>query len=162
MYTQIRGQAYTRRKYMGGVPAMRIAQFDMGNQKGNFGVKLNLLVDERCQIRDTCLEAARIAANRYMSKRVGSMNYHIKIRIYPHNILRENKQATGAGADRVSDGMRHSFGKAVGQAARVQADQRVMSIWVAKSNLVTAKGALRKASMKLPTPCHIEIEDQEA
>lgn len=31
MYREIKGQAYTRREYMGGVPAVRISQFDMGN-----------------------------------------------------------------------------------------------------------------------------------
>ena len=161
MYRQIRGQAYTRREYMGGVPAMRVAQFDMGNQKGKFGVKLNLVADERCQIRDTSLEAARIAANRYLQKRLGTMNYHVKILVYPHNILRENKQATGAGADRVSDGMRHSFGKAIGQAARVQSDQNLIAVWVNKTNLVTAKMGLRKAAQKLPTPCRVEIHEEQ-
>ena len=39
---------------------------------------------------------------------------------YPHHVLRENKQATGAGADRVSQGMRCAFGKNVGTAARVK------------------------------------------
>jgi large subunit ribosomal protein L10e len=29
MYREIRGQAYTRREYMGGVPANRITQFDL-------------------------------------------------------------------------------------------------------------------------------------
>jgi len=34
MYRQVKGQAYTRRKYMGGVPNSRISQFDMGNLRG--------------------------------------------------------------------------------------------------------------------------------
>ena len=81
-----------------------------------------------------------------------------KIRIYPNVVLREDKQATGAGADRVSDGMRKAFGKAVGTAARVNAGQSLMSIRTTKAHFQSAKEALRRASMKLPTPCRIVVE----
>jgi large subunit ribosomal protein L10e len=158
MYRDIRGQSYTKREYMGGVPAMRITQFDLGNINGDFPLTITLKGKESCQIRDNALEAARIAAVRYLNKRAGVINYHLKVNIYPHNVLRENKQATGAGADRVSDGMRKAFGKAVGSAARIEGGQRLISIRTTKPYFVVAKEALRKASMKLPTPCEIVIE----
>ena len=44
MYRQIRGQAYTRREYMGGVPAPRINTFDLGTINGDFPVVLNLRI----------------------------------------------------------------------------------------------------------------------
>jgi len=72
---------------------------------------------------------------------------------YPHQILRENKQATGAGADRVSLGMRQSFGKNVGTAARVQRDQTLVSIQTDPEHYLAARDALRKACCKFPTPC---------
>ena len=159
MYTQIRGQAYTRKEYMGGTPNIRIAQFEMGNAKTKYPLKMHLIAEERCQMRDIALEAARISANRYLQKKLGSMNYHVKLRVFPHNVLRENKQATGAGADRVSDGMRGAFGKAVGLAARVQSGQEIMTISTTKNNFLVAKEAMRKAKMKLPTPCRIDIEE---
>jgi large subunit ribosomal protein L10e len=158
MYRQIKGQAYTRREYMGGVPLSRITQFDLGNIKGDFPVTLSLVAKEHCQIRHTALEAGRIACNRLMSKRAGNMGYHLKVRIFPHNVLRENKQATGAGADRVSQGMRSAFGKTVGTAARVHSGQKLMTIRTTQAQFLTAKRALRKASMKFPTPCHIVVE----
>jgi large subunit ribosomal protein L10e len=158
MYRQIVGQAYTRREYMGGVPLSRITQFDLGNIKGDFPVTLTLIAHERCQIRHTALEAGRIACNRLMSKRAGNMGYHLKVRIYPHNVLRENKQATGAGADRVSQGMRSAFGKTVGTAARVGRGQKLMTIRTTPAQFNNAKKALRKASMKFPTPCSIVVE----
>ena len=158
MYRRITGQAYTRREYMGGVPLSRITQFDLGNIKGDFSVVLTLVTVERCQIRHTALEAGRIAANRMMSKRAGNMGYHLKIRIFPHNVLRENKQATGAGADRVSQGMRSAFGKTVGTAARVHRNQRIMTIRTSAAQFPNAKQALRKAGMKFPTPTYIVIE----
>jgi large subunit ribosomal protein L10e len=157
MYRQIRGQAYTRKEYMGGVPAPRITQFDIGNPNGDFPVEFTLHVKEPCQIRHTALEAARIAANRLLTKKAGANNYYLKIRIYPHIVLRENKLATGAGADRVSSGMRAAFGKAVGTAARVQSGQAIITVRVPASAIASAKEALWSASLKLPTPCYVEV-----
>ncbi|MCK5774210.1 MAG: 50S ribosomal protein L16 [Thermoplasmata archaeon] len=155
MYRQIKGPAYTRREYMGGVPASRITQFMMGNRTEEFPVKFHLIFKEPCQVRHTALEAARISANRYISKMAGALNYRLMVRVYPHHILRENKQATGAGADRVSQGMRNSFGKNVGTAARVKQGQEVMTIMVNERMAEDAKIALRKASQKLPSPVNI-------
>ncbi len=87
------------------------------------------------------------------------VNYRLTIRVYPHNVLRENKQATGAGADRVSQGMRSSWGKIVSVAARVQPNQILMTVETTKQNIEQAKDALRKAGMKLPTPCKINIDE---
>lgn len=161
MYRHSWSQAYTRREYMGGVPLSRIAQFDMGNTKGDFPISISLISKENCQIRHLALEAARIAANRLMVKKAGSLGYHLKILIFPHIVLRENKQATGAGADRVSQGMRKSFGKAVGTAARVRQGQQLITIHTSKAFFQNAKQALRRASMKLPTPCYIIVDKGE-
>jgi large subunit ribosomal protein L10e len=158
MYREIRGQANTRREYMGGVPASRITQFDLGHKKGEFSIMVSLIAKEQCQIRHTALEAARIAANRHMVKKAGNLGYHLKIRVHPHNVLRENKQATGAGADRVSQGMRSAFGKAVSTAARVKSGQKLISIRTSKPHYLTAKSALRRASMKLPTSCTVSLD----
>ena len=157
MYREIRGQAYTRKEYMGGVPQSRISQFDTGDPKGDYDCTLHLISEEQCQIRHIALEAARITTTRYMSKMAGT-RFHLKIRVYPHNVLRENKIAVGAGADRISDGMRAAFGKAVGTAARVKPDQKIISLRTTKDFLSAAKEALRKAGMKIPVPCRIEIE----
>ena len=157
MYRHIKGPAYTRKEYMGGIPAARINQYVMGNKKLDFPLTYHLVLTESCQVRHTALEAARVAANRYIQKKAGSQNYKLVVRIYPHHILRENKQATGAGADRVSQGMRKSFGKNVGTAARVKSGQEVMTISVARNMERDAKLALRKASQKLPSPSHIVV-----
>ena len=158
MYRQIRGQAYCRREYMGGVPANRINTYDLGVPNGDFAVTIELKAKEPCQIRHTSLEAARISANRMLAKNAGATGYHLKIRPYPHHVLRENKLATGAGADRVSSGMRAAFGKAVGTAARVQAGDILMIVRVPIASLNFAKDALWSASIKLPTPTYMHIE----
>ena len=157
MYRRLE-RPYTRRKYMGGVPGSKVVHYDMGNLNTEFPVTLTLVVKEPCQIRHTALEAARITANRYLMSFVGRLNFHLKLRVYPHQVLRENKQATGAGADRVSSGMRHAFGKAVGTAARMDADQKIFSVSTAPSNVPQAKTALKRAGHKLPTPVYIVVD----
>ncbi len=157
MYREVKGKAYTRKEYMGGIPGNRIVQYEMGNKSGDFPLELNLIAKEACQVRHMSLEAARIAANRHIQKKAGISNYHLKIMVYPHHVLRENKIAVGAGADRISDGMRGSFGSLVGTAARVRQGQTIIKIATTDSNLRHAKSALRKAGIKMPTPCRIEI-----
>ncbi|OGS52422.1 MAG: 50S ribosomal protein L16 [Euryarchaeota archaeon RBG_13_61_15] len=157
MYREIKGQAYCRREYMGGVPASRITQFEHG-VKADYPVRMTLKVVEQCQIRHIALEAARISANRFLAKMIGQTGYHLKIRIYPHNVIRENKIATGAGADRISEGMRAAFGKPVGTAARVKPDQGIISLETTQMHFNTAKLALKRAAIKLPTPCYIDVE----
>ena len=93
-------------------------------------------------------------------KEVGRMNFHFKIRVYPHHVLRENKQATGAGADRVSEGMRLSFGKPVGTAARVESKQKIFTVYTTPQYTEKVKDALRHGGHKLPSPSYIII-DQE-
>ena len=158
MYREIKGMAFTRRKFMGGVPNSRIQQFDMGNLREEFPVVLSLKVKNRVQIRHTALEAGRIAANRVLSKEAGVANYHLRVRVYPHIVLRENKLATGAGADRVSSGMRSAFGKNVGTAARLERNQAILTVHVPVEKANFAKDALWRASMKFPSPCYIEVE----
>jgi len=158
MYREIRGRPTTRKEYMGGIPGIRITQFNLGNKDQEFPVSLSLVAEEQCQILHRALEAARVAANRYVAKKAGRMNYFMKVRVYPHVVVRENKQATGAGADRVSQGMRRAYGKPVGTAARVRPGQKIITIDTTEDNVEHAKVALRRAISKLPTPCRIEVD----
>lgn len=161
LYKQIKSQSYTRREYMGGVPGSRITQFDLGDKNGNFNVKVSLVSTERCAIIHNALESSRVAANRVLMKGCGSAGYHLKVRVYPHEVLRENKQASGAGADRVSQGMRQSFGKAIGTAARVDVDQPIMTVRVTPERFSIVKEAFRKANTKLPIPTRLVFEEGE-
>ncbi|MDH5443556.1 MAG: 50S ribosomal protein L16 [Candidatus Hadarchaeaceae archaeon] len=157
-YRYFSGPAYTRREYVKGVPGIRVTFFDMGNPKGDFPVEMSLVSQETGQIRHNALEAARIAVNRLLEVKAGKDNYHFKLRVYPHQILRENPMATGAGADRISDGMARAFGRPIGTAARVSSGQKIMSVRVAGEFAFVAKEALRRASLKLPMPSRIVVE----
>jgi large subunit ribosomal protein L10e len=83
------------------------------------------------------------------------------LRKFPHHVIRENKQATGAGADRVSDGMRQAFGKPVGTAARVGADERIFTCYCQPEDADTVKDALRRAYNKISPPCRVVVEKGE-
>ncbi|HET6399423.1 MAG TPA: 50S ribosomal protein L16 [Candidatus Thermoplasmatota archaeon] len=158
MYRQITQHAYTRREYMGGVPGNRILQYESGVKNGDFPVTLHLIAEERGQVRHTALEAMRQTAVRAMDRAIGRENYHLQVRVYPHHVLRQNKQASGAGADRVSMGMRLAFGKAIGTAARVEPGQALLTIRVPARGFAAAKDSMRKAYNKIASPCHIDVE----
>lgn len=156
MYRKIEGQVYTRQEYMGGIPVCRVTQFDTGNLRENFPVSLTLDAEEAAQVRDIALEAARISAVRVLEKAAPN-GYHLKVRRFPHQILREHKMAMGAGADRISDGMRGAFGKAVGHAVRAQIGASLLTIYTTESHVLDAREALRKAAHKLPVPTRVVI-----
>jgi large subunit ribosomal protein L10e len=164
MYREISNPAYTRREYITGIPGSKIAQHNMGNlQTGpdDYPVQISLQVEEECQIRHGALEASRLSANRLLLKHVGQENYKMVLRKFPHHVIRENKQATGAGADRVSDGMRQSFGKPVGTAARVQNGERVFTAYCSVEDAPIVKDAFRRAYNKISPPCRVVVEKGE-
>ena len=159
MYRRIEGQIYTRKEYMGGIPHCRITQFDTGNVHQQYKFHFSMLAEEAAQVQDKAQEAARISIVRVVD-RAASNNFHVKVRKYPHQILREHKMATGAGADRISDGMRLAFGKPVGHAVRANIGDTLITLACRSENVPDAKEAIRKASSKLPTPVRVLVEER--
>lgn len=151
-------RAYTRRDYIRKIPNSRIVQYDMGNLSEEFPVSVSLVVKKPAHLRHNSLEAARISSNRLMQRKAGRLGYHLKLRTYPHQIVRENPMATGAGADRVQSGMRNAFGKPISVEAIVNTNQKIITINVNPKNFEDAKLALKRASMKLPVPCRISVD----
>ncbi len=147
--------AYTRRKYIRGVPGSKITKFDYGNPKGDFPVLVRLVPLEAGQIRHNALEAARVIVTKAMSVALGDTGYHLKVRTYPHQVLRENKMMAFAGADRLQDGMRRSFGKPCGTAARLDFLQPIIDLKVPEGKRKEARDALKLACAKMPMPCRV-------
>ena len=161
MYRDINKPPYTRKEYITGIPGSKIAQHKMGSvdmEPDDYPVQISLSVDEECQLRHGALEASRLSANRHLIKELGEGNYKMILRKFPHHVLRENKQATGAGADRVSDGMRQSFGKIVGTAARVEVNDRIFTAWCQPDEAPVVKEAFRRAYNKISPSCTITVE----
>jgi len=156
-YTR-QSQRKPKKGYVKGVPRPKISQFEVG-KLGNYEKRLYLISKSDVQIRHNALEAARITASHTLEKAIGKGgDYFLKIRVFPHHVLRENALATGAGADRFQQGMRQSFGKPIGTAAQVKKGQKIMEIRVNETNIDVAKKALKKASYKMPTKCSILVE----
>jgi large subunit ribosomal protein L10e len=156
-YRAVKGQPYTRREFVKGFPPPKISKFTMGDTKAKFEFEVKLIATEKAQIRHNALEAARVATNRIlMDKLVNS--YCLQVRPYPHVILRENKMIFGAHADRLQDGMRRSFGKPIGTAARIESNQAIITVNVNAEGVEVAKEALKRGSAKLPIPCKIVVE----
>jgi len=148
-----------RKSYAKGVPRPKIHQFEGGNVKGSFEMMYSLVAESPVQIKHNALEAARVTATKTLSP-LGINNYFLKIRVYPHHILRENPLATGAGADRFQEGMSRAYGKPIGMAARIRRGQKIISVSVRKEKEDLAKNALRKAKMKFPVKCRIVAEEK--
>src|SRR3989338_2723750 len=147
-----------KKGYVKGVPKSKITEFQLGT-KADYNTTLFLVAERSVQIRHNALESARIMAVQTLDKNMGKgSTYFIRIRVYPHQVLRENAMATGAGADRFQSGMRANFGKPVGTAARVMSGQRIIEVQVNAEKIAAAKLALKKAAYKLPTPTRIVIE----
>merc|ERR1711862_1089678 len=118
-------------RYCRGVPESKIKIFDVGAKKAPvdlFPFVAHLVCDEKQQISSEALEACRVAVNKHLNKTIGKDSYHIRIRAHPFHVLRANKMLSCAGADRLSSGMRHSYGKPIGVAARVDIGQVLLSL----------------------------------
>jgi large subunit ribosomal protein L10e len=133
----------------------------MGDTKADFEYEAKLVALKRAQIRHSALEAARVATNRVLMDKLVN-DYLMQVLPYPHVILRENKMIFGAHADRLQQGMRRSFGKAIGTAARIEPDQVIITVRVKANGVETAKESLKRGSAKLPIPCRIEVEKMQS
>jgi len=87
----------------------------------------------------------------------GDMSFFSRLTVYPHVVLRENKMIATAGADRLQEGMRRAFGKAMGLAARVHPNQPIYEAYVTQANLPLAKRGLKVASSKLGCPTSVRV-----
>jgi len=127
--------------------------YDGGMKKANwdkFPACIHLVSGEKEQITSEALEAARIAANKYMATQCGKESFHIRIRVHPWHVVRINKMLSCAGADRLQTGMRHAYGKALLKAARVNIGDVLISIRTTIDKVPYAQEGLRRAKFKFP------------
>jgi large subunit ribosomal protein L10e len=134
----------------------------MGDTKASYEYKVSLVVQAPIQVRHNALEAARVAANKVLFDKLGETGYVVRLRPYPHIILRENRMIATAGADRLQEGMRRSFGKPSGRAARLRAGQPIIDLYVNGPYVDLAKEALRVSSSKLSATCRVVVEREVA
>mgnify|MGYP000670659981 CR=1 FL=1 len=156
-----RKSKYSKKNFIKVYPSSRISRFQVGDAKRNFRYKCLIKVKEAVQVRHNALESARLTANKVLEKAVGKGNYFLKMRVFPHHVLRENPLAKGAGADRMSTGMAHSFGKNISSAAQLKAGQPIFEVNIDENGLKTGKLAMKRQAYKFPCKCTVEIIDTE-
>lgn len=147
---------YTRAEFIHGAPQPRLAKYDYGSWKDNYEYEVSLIAGTDCQIRDIALESARVSVGKTLTAKLGD-NFYLVIKVHPHHVLRENKMIFGAHADRLQEGMSRAFGRPIGRAAQVEAGTKVLSVYVFRNGIETAREALKIAAKKLPKNYRIEI-----
>ncbi|KAL4906225.1 ribosomal protein L10e/L16 [Aspergillus multicolor] len=99
---------------------------------------VHLVSTETQQLSSEALEAARVAANKYLVKHAGKESFHLRIML------------SVTGADRLHTGMRGAYGKPAGRVARVSANQILISVRIVERFRDVADEALRRATFEFP------------
>ncbi len=143
---------YSKRKpkknYVKALPHTSLLVFNMGKRKEDYDLAMRLVSSEKIQIRSNSLESARLTCNKYLEANIPE-GYMFKILVYPHQVIREHKMASGAGADRISKGMTLAFGKPVSMAARINKGQPVFLVKTTVPNRKHVATAFSRAMAKM-------------
>ncbi len=164
-YSKKTARPYTRKSrsksksYIKVIPHNKVVKYNLGNvqafNEGKFKYHIKFISEERVQIRDNAIESGRLILNKHLEKKLPKQ-FYFQIKIFPHHILRNNKTAAGAGADRLSSGMKHSFGVTEGRAAMVAPGKEIF--FVATETEQGARIARDTLSMvKAKMPCKTKI-----
>ena len=150
---------YRKKAFVKARPGKKIIKYDMGNLEASedmFPVVLKLISKDDAQVRTNSIESARIAILRRIEKKYGRKGFYMKIKAVPHHIIRENPLAAGAGADRLSTGMKHSFGKTIGTACQVTKGKEILELHLSEGEEEFGRKALKVGSSKLTIKTSIQ------
>lgn len=167
-YSQKKARPFTRnsrnksKSYIKTVPQNKVVKYHIGNQKdyrlGKHSYVVRMISEGKSQMRDNALEAARQFLTKALDEQAPAQ-YYLAVKVFPHHFLRENKTAAGAGADRMSSGMTHSYGIVIGRAAMVKPGQDVFFISCANDKVARiARDSLAAVKSKMPCKTTIIFE----
>merc|ERR1712224_791332 len=151
-YRYQKNKPYPKSRFNRGVPDPKLRIYDVGKKKARhdvFSSCVHMVCYEKEQITSEALEAARIACNKYMTVNVGKENFHMRIRVHPWHVVRINKMLSCAGADRLQQGMRGAFGKALCKSARVGIGQILLSVRTSPDHTIRPRGS-QKSKVQVP------------
>ena len=171
-YSKKVNRPYTRvskvrsKSYIKVVPPNKVVKYNIGNQRayvdGKLPFILSLISDEQLVIKDLAIESARQVLTKNLETRLMG-KFYLWVKIHPHHILRNNKAAAGAGADRLSTGMVQSFGIVEGRAARVLGGQELFMVACdSESSVRVVREILGMAKAKLPCRTRVLFEKVES
>ena len=159
-WSKVRGKAYVKSR-----PGKKIIKYDMGDiilGHNQFPIHLTLVSKDLAQIRTNALEASRITGLKRLEAKLGRKAFYFRIRAVPHQMIRENPLAAGAGADRLSTGMKHSFGKIIGTACQVQEGKIIYDLYLPQGQEAFGRSVLKLMSKKLPVRTKVLAEYRKA
>ncbi|KAF2739435.1 ribosomal protein L10e [Polyplosphaeria fusca] len=151
-YRYCKNKPYPKSRFNRGVPDAKIRIYDLGRKRAgvdDFPLCIHLVSNEYEQISSEALEAARICANKYLTKNGGKDSFHLRVRPHPYHVIRINKMLSCAGADRLQTGMRGAFGKPNGLVARINIGQIILSVRTKDTARANAIEALRRSQYKV-------------
>jgi len=137
-----------RKSFVKSMPHNALTIFDMGNSKGTYESVAELAATGKVQVRDNAIESARQAINKHLEKALPNA-YSLKVLVFPHNVIRENKMIAGAGADRLQSGMAHPYGRPSERGAMLRPGQAMFSMRYMAKDAGTIDEAFRRAKCKL-------------
>lgn len=167
-YSKKYARPYTRvsrnkaKAYIKVVPHNKIAKYTLGNaaafREGKLPFYVRLVSMENVQVRDNALEAGRMFMAKILEEKIPGQ-YYLEIKAHPHHILRNNKAAAGVGADRLSTGMKHSFGIVEGRAALVKKGKEIYAVACANEHSARiTRDALVTIKAKIPGQTIVRFE----
>merc|ERR1711946_2497 len=122
-YRYCKNKPYPKSRFCRGVPDPKIRIYDLGSKKASvlsFPKHVVMVSDELEQLSSEALEAARICANKYMTKNIGKESFHLRMRCHPYHVT------------------------------RIRIGQPLMSIRIRDHHEAHAYEALRRAKFKFP------------
>lgn len=150
-----------RKSFIKAMPHANLHQYRMGAMKPDFDLAINMVSENAIIIRDNAIESARQSSNKYLETEIAG-DYYLVVRVFPHHVVRENKMISGAGADRLQKGMRRSFGRPTGRAARLKKGSALFTIYSYKKNENHIKKACDRAMRKLSGKFRLVAKDEKA
>ncbi|MDP4039237.1 MAG: 50S ribosomal protein L16 [Candidatus Pacearchaeota archaeon] len=167
-YSKKKNRPYTRqsknksKSYIKQNPHNKIVKYNLGNvelfNSGKFKNVVKFISEEDVLIRDNAIESGRLVINKNLEKKLPKQ-FYFEIKLFPHHILRNNKTAAGAGADRLSSGMKHSFGIIEGRAARVHKGKEIFIVYCEnEQGIKIIRDIFRMVKAKVPCKTKIIVE----
>jgi len=166
-YSGITRKPYTRKSkkrvlnYIKVVPQTKVPRFNSGDSKGfnsgKYKFLVSLITKKEVQLRDNAIESARQEVHKKLEAEMKG-NFFLSVRAYPHHVLREHALGSVAGSDRMTTGMAHSFGKSMGIAARLNANQKIFAVACNAENAPKVRKIFDKVRPKIPGDKGITVE----
>lgn len=145
---------------------MRTVHFSSGDStlKNTSSFKIILSSKLERQVPEKVYETVRLCVLKKISNvfpGIPKDNYCIHFCKFPHRLLRFHAIASGARADRISQGMSNSYGSPFMRACLIKPNQAFLEIYLSKkyeNNIQNLVPEIRKVAAKIPFTFKLEIK----